>query len=433
MTMTTTVRDDQMTAVLNVAKIRKDFPILQPKNGEAVPVYLDNAATTLKPQSVIAAVNEYYEDYSANVHRSIYEIGERATAAYEGAREKSARFINAPDSSHIIFTSGTTEAINLVTFAWGRHNLGPGDEILITEMEHHSNIVPWQLAARDTGATLRYIPITEDGSLDLTEIEDLLNPKTKIISMIHQSNVFGTLNPVAQLIARAKDVGAPSLLDAAQSVPHSPVDVTALDCDFLAFSGHKMLGPTGIGVLYARRELQETMEPFQGGGEMIQQVTMENSTWNDVPWKFEAGTPNIAQAIGLGAAIDYITSQDRSTLMQYEKGLTDHAMKTLLEIPGLTIYGDSKSRGPVVSFNVEDIHPHDLAQILDKNHVAVRAGHHCAQPIMSKLGVSATARASFYFYNTMEEIDMLSAAIKQARNFMGLKDEPCLTKTVQLI
>lgn len=236
MTMTTTVRDDQMTAVLNVAKIRKDFPILQPKNGEAVPVYLDNAATTLKPQSVIAAVNEYYEDYSANVHRSIYEIGERATAAYEGAREKSARFINAPDSSHIIFTTGTTEAINLVTFAWGRHNLGPGDEILITEMEHHSNIVPWQLAARDTGATLRYIPITEDGSLDLTEIEDLLNPKTKIISMIHQSNVFGTLNPVAQLIARAKDVGALSLVDAAQSVPHSPVDVTTLDCDFLALS-----------------------------------------------------------------------------------------------------------------------------------------------------------------------------------------------------
>jgi len=418
--MTTTFKEDQTTASLDVTTVRQDFPILNQMDGGTVPIYLDNAATSLKPQSVIAAVNKYYEEYSANVHRSIYSMGERATEAYEGAREKTARFINAPDSRHIIFTRGTTEAINLVTYAWGRYNLNPGDEILITEMEHHSNIIPWQLAVKDTGATLRYIPITEDGTLDLSNIDELLNPRTKILAMIHQSNVFGTINPVAQLIARAKDVGALTLIDAAQSVPHSPVDVTALDCDFFAFSGHKMLGPTGVGVLYAMRELQEAMEPFQGGGEMIQQVTMENSTWNDVPWKFEAGTPNIAQAIGLGAAVDYLTSLDRTHLLQHERELAGYAQETLRKIPGLTLYGSHVHREPVISFNVEGIHPHDLAQIIDQHHVAVRAGHHCAQPIMNKLGVSATVRASFLFYNTLEEVDLLCAAIEYARKFMGL-------------
>lgn len=418
--MTTTFKEDQTTASLDVTTVRQDFPILNQMDGGTVPIYLDNAATTLKPKSVIAAVNKYYEEYSANVHRSIYSMGERATEAYEGAREKTARFINAPDSRHIIFTRGTTEAINLVTYAWGRYNLNPGDEILITEMEHHSNIIPWQLAVKDTGATLRYIPITEDGTLDLSNIDELLNPRTKILAMIHQSNVFGTINPVAQLIARAKDVGALTLIDAAQSVPHSPVDVTALDCDFFAFSGHKMLGPTGVGVLYAKRELQETMEPFQGGGEMIQQVTMENSTWNDVPWKFEAGTPNIAQAIGLGAAVDYLTSFDRIHLLQYERELAGYALEALRKIPGLTLYGSHVHREPVISFNVEGIHPHDLAQIIDQHHVAVRAGHHCAQPIINKLGVSATVRASFLFYNTLEEVDLLCAAIEYARKFMGL-------------
>ncbi len=418
--MTTTVKEDQTTAELDITAIRQGFPILNQMDGSTVPIYLDNAATTLKPRSVIAAVNKYYEEYSANVHRSIYSMGERATEAYEGAREKTARFINAPDRSHIIFTRGTTEAINLVAYAWGRYNLNPGDEILITEMEHHSNIIPWQLAVKDTGATLRYIPLTEDGTLDLSNIDELLNPRTKIVALIHQSNVFGTINPIAQLIARAKDVGALTLIDAAQSVPHSPVDVTALDCDFFAFSGHKMLGPTGVGVLYAKRELQETMEPFQGGGEMIQQVTMENSTWNDVPWKFEAGTPNIAQAIGLGAAVDYLTSHDPTHLLQYERELAGYALEALRKIPGLILYGSHMPRGPVISFNLEGIHPHDLAQILDQHHVAVRAGHHCAQPIMNKLGVSATVRASFLFYNTLEEVDLLCAAIEYARKFMGL-------------
>ena len=416
--ITTAAKEDQSSATLDVNAIRHDFPIL---SGSTVPIYLDNAATTLKPASVISAINKYYEEYSANVHRSIYALGEKATKAYEDAREKTARFINAPDSSYIIFTSGTTEAINLVAYAWGRYNLKPGDEILITEMEHHSNIIPWQLVARDTGATLRYIPITENGSLDLSNIDELLNPKTKIVAMIHQSNVFGTLNPVAQLIAKAKDIGALTLVDAAQSVPHLPVDVAALDCDFFTFSGHKMLGPTGIGVLYARLELQEAMEPFQGGGEMIQQVTMDSSTWNDVPWKFEAGTPNIAQAIGLGAAMEYITSKDRTLLIQHEKRLTNHAVKSLRDITGMTIYGDFDPRGPVISFNVDGIHPHDLAQILDQHNVAVRAGHHCAQPIMNRLGITATTRASFFFYNTSEEIDSLCESIEDARKFMGLK------------
>lgn len=404
---------------LNVEALRQDFPILQSKDGGTVPVYLDNASTTLKPYSVIAAVKEYYEEYSANVHRAIYSLGERATEEYEGARQKVAQFINAPDSSHIVFTGGATESINLVAYAWGRHNLRPGDEILITEMEHHSNIVPWQLASRDTGASLRYIPILENGNLDFSKIDELLNPKTKIVAMIHQSNVLGTINPVAQLIARAKDIGALSLVDAAQSVPHSPVDVTALDCDFLVFSGHKMLGPTGIGVLYSRQELLEIMDPFLGGGEMIEQVTMDNSTWNEVPWKFEAGTPKIAQAIGLGAAIDYLKPLNRKALINHERELIQYALSTLSNIPGLTIYGNANPRGPVISFNVNNIHPHDLAQILDQRHIAIRAGHHCAQPIMDRLGVPATTRASFHFYNTKEEIDFLSTAIEKAREFMG--------------
>ncbi len=404
--------------LLDTDTIRKDFPLLSRKVRGKPLTYLDNAATSQKPQAVINKITEFYQQYNANVHRAIYAIGEQATLEYESAREKVARFINAWDTNSVVFTKGTTESINLVAYSWGRHNLGPGDEILITEMEHHSNIIPWQLAARATGATLRYIPIRQNGTLTLDDPGEYFTDKTKLVALIHQSNVFGTINPVREIARLAKDVNALVLVDAAQSVPHSPVDVRALGCDFLAFSGHKMLGPSGVGVLCARPELLAAMEPFMGGGEMINSVTMEESTWNEPPWKFEAGTPNIAQAIGLGAAIDYLETISIDAIEEHERALTQYALDTLSAIPEVTIYGSEVNRGGLVSFNVENVHPHDLAQILDQKGIAIRAGHHCAQPIMQKLDVPATARASFYLYNTPAEIDVLCDGIMESINFL---------------
>jgi len=402
----------------DVQNIRLFFPILNQQNQNKPLVYLDNAATTQKPHQVIDKVNEFYKQYNANVHRTIYQIGERATNEYELARKKVANFINASNIHSIVFTRGTTESINLVAYSWARRNLGPGDEILITEMEHHSNIIPWQLVSRDTGATLRYIPLNRNGTLDLTHRDLYFTNRTKLVSVIHQSNALGTVNPVKQIIQYGKEVGALVLVDGAQSVPHLPIDVQELGCDFFVFSGHKMMGPNAVGVLYGRSHLLESMEPFLGGGEMIRTVTMKESTWKEIPWKFEAGTPNIAQVIGLGAAIDFINEIGIDNIHQHSQKLVKYALEILSSIPGLTIYGDPPERGAVFSFNVDGVHPHDLAQILDQESIAVRAGHHCAQPIMNKLKVTATTRASFYLYNTKEEIDLLSDTIQKAINFL---------------
>ena len=358
-----------------------------------------------------------YNHYNANVHRSIYAAGEEATEAYESAREKVSTFINAGDSHAVIFTRGATESINLVAHAWARHNLREGDEILLTEMEHHSNLVPWQLVARETGAKLKFVPFGDHGTLE--NIEASFSDKTKVVSVIHQSNVFGTINPVNQIINLAKSVDALTLIDAAQSVPHLHTDVTSLDCDFFAFSGHKMLGPTGVGVLCGRTELLQQMEPFLAGGEMIRTVSLETSTWNDVPWKFEAGTPNIAQVIGLGAAVDYLSRIGMEIIHSHEVALTKYTLERLEEMDEVTIYGNPPERGGVVTFNVEGIHPHDLSQLLDRDGIAVRAGHHCAQPIMEKLGLSATTRASFYLYNDFEDVNRLTEAITNSLEFMA--------------
>ena len=392
-----------MQSSLNVEKIRADFPIFQ-NNPDLI--FLDNASTTQKPQKVIDTLTHYYENYNSNIHRGIYTIAEKATAAYEETRDKVAAFIGTEDRQSIVFTRGTTESINLVASSWGQ-NLKPGDEVLITEMEHHSNIIPWQLICEKTGASLKYIPISEDGMLDLSNPQKYFREKTKIVCVIHQSNVFGTINPIAEIVKMAHDVGALVLVDGAQSVPHHSVDVSKLGCDFFAFSGHKMMGPTGVGVLYARQEILKEMNPFMGGGEMIREVSMEKSTWNDIPWKFEAGTPNIAQVIGLGAAIDYLNEIGLQSIFDYEKKLLGYGQEKLQKIPGLTIYGTSKNKGAVISFNITNIHPHDVAHILDTSGIAIRAGHHCAQPIMKRLSVPATNRASFYLYNTFEEIDSL--------------------------
>ena len=392
-----------MQSSLNVEKIRRDFPIF--KNNPDL-IFLDNASTTQKPQQVIDTLTHYYENYNSNIHRGIYTIAEKATAAYEETRDKVAAFIGTEDRQSIVFTRGTTESINLVASSWGQ-NLKPGDEVLITEMEHHSNIIPWQLICEKTGASLKYIPISEDGTLDLSNTGTYFTEKTKIVCVIHQSNVFGTINPIAEIVKMAHDVGALVLVDGAQSVPHHSVDVSKLGCDFFAFSGHKMMGPTGVGVLYTKPALLEEMNPFMGGGEMIREVSMEKSTWNDIPWKFEAGTPNIAQVIGMGAAIDYINEIGLQSIADYEKELLSYTKEKLQNIPGLSIYGTSKNKGAVISFNLDNIHPHDVAHILDTSGIAIRAGHHCAQPIMKYLKVPATNRASFYLYNTFEEIDSL--------------------------
>ncbi len=396
-------------------QIRADFPILQRQVHDKPLVYLDNAASSQKPEAVLRVLDEYYRRYNANVHRGVHTLSEEATMAYEGARTKFARFINAKSTKEIIFTRGTTEGINLVAQSWGRANLKPGDEVLITEMEHHSNIVPWQILRDELGFTLRYLPITDEGLLDLSQLDQLLNERTKLLSFVHASNVLGTINPVADLVAAARAVGAKILLDGAQSVPHMPVDVQALDVDFFVCSSHKMCGPTGVGVLYGRRELLDAMPPFMGGGDMIREVRMSGSKWNDLPYKFEAGTPAIAEVIGLGAAVDYLTGVGMDWVHKHEQQLTRYAHECLSEVEGLRILGPGpEQRGGLVAFALNDVHPHDISAVLDQAGIAIRAGHHCAQPVHDHYNLVASARASFYLYNTTAEVDQLVAALEDA-------------------
>ncbi len=405
--------------MLAIDSIRKDFPFLEAENGENPLIYFDNASTTQKPIQVLNKLNQFYRKSNANVHRGVYRLSQRATDAYENARKKIAGFINAKDDRSIIFTRGTTESINLVAYAWAQQQLKPGDEILVTEMEHHSNLVPWQITAERTGAVLKYIPLNDDLELDLEKPEKYFTPKTKVFALIHKSNALGKLNPVQKLIRHAKTVGAITVVDGAQSIPHTPVDVQQLGCDFFAFSGHKMLGPTGVGILFGKPELLESMEPFQSGGEMIEKVTMTHSTWNDIPWKFEAGTPNIAQAVGLGKALDFLQNISMKKVEEHIGELTEYGMKKLNEINGVRIYNKKNIHGGIISFNVDGVHPHDLAQFLDQDNIAIRTGHHCTQPIMKKLGVSGTARISFYIYNTKEEIDKLCRCLKSTLNYFA--------------
>ncbi len=405
-----------------VADIRQDFPILARLVHGKPLVYLDSTASSQKPRSVIEAMSVYYESYNANVHRGVYEISEEATAAMEKTRVKMARFLNARQGKQIIFTRNTTESINLVAYSWGGANIQAGDLIVLTEMEHHSNLVPWQLLAQRTGARLEFVPVTDDGLLRLDIYEQLLQQQPKLVAFTHMSNVLGTINPTQQMIAQAHAAGAIALIDAAQSVPHMPVDVQALDADFLCFSAHKMLGPTGIGVLYGKRDLLEAMPPFMGGGDMIRRVSLRESTWNDLPWKFEAGTPAIAEAIGLGAAVDYLNALGMENVLRHEQEITAYALEQLRAVPGLTIYGPEASRrGGVISFTLGDVHPHDLASILDQEAgVAIRAGHHCAQPLMERFDLGATARASFYVYTMREEIDVLVQGLHKALQIFRL-------------
>ena len=408
--------------MLDVAKIRADFPILADEAYPGVPlVYLDSAASSQKPLAVIEAMNQYYRHSNANVHRGIHRLSEEATNAYEGARERIARFINAPDSAEVIYVRNATEAFNLVAATWGRANIGPGDEILLTEMEHHANIVPWQMVAQEKGATVRYVPFAVDGTLDLTALPHLLTERTKIFSFTAVSNVFGTINPVTELVAAAKAVGAVTMVDAAQSVPHMAVDVQALGCDFLAFSGHKMCGPTGIGILYGKRHLLEAMPPYMGGGDMIRRVTLEGSTWNELPWKFEAGTPSIAEGVGLGTAVDYLNTVGMNNIHAHEQLLTSYALEALRDVKGLTLIGPpATQKGSVATFTLQGVHPHDIAELLDKDGIAIRAGHHCAMPLHERLGLSASARASFYLYNTTQEIDQLVQSLEKVRKVFRL-------------
>ncbi len=407
--------------MLDVKRIRQDFPILSRKVHGKPLVYLDNAATTQKPRQVIDALVNYYARYNANIHRGLHTLSEEATAAYEQVREQTARFIKAPSSRGIVFTRNATEAINVIAQSWGRANLKPGDQILLTEMEHHSNLVPWQLVAKATGAQLAFLPITDDGRLDLRSLDALLGARTKVVSVTLMSNVLGTINPVTQIAAAARRRGALVVVDGAQGVPHLPVDVTQLGCDVLAFSAHKMLGPTGVGVLWAREDLLESMEPFLGGGEMITDVQLTSATWNEVPWKFEAGTPNIADVIAFGEALAYLERVGMANVRAHEVELTQYALKRLADVEGLTLYGptDVTQRGGAIAFNVNGLHPHDVGTVLDAEGVAVRAGHHCAKPLMRRLGVVATARASFYLYNTPEEVDRLVEAIRAVQVFFG--------------
>ncbi|KAF6582166.1 cysteine desulfurase [Paenibacillus sp. EKM211P] len=404
---------------MNTALIREQFPILhQEINGHPL-VYLDNAATSQKPLAVIEAIKHYYEFDNSNVHRGVHTLGSRATDAYEGAREKVARFLNAKRSQEIIFTRGTTTALNLVASSYGRANCKEGDEIVITPMEHHSNLIPWQQVAKATGATLKYIPLQEDGSVDLADVEKTVTEHTKIVAIAHVSNVLGVVNPVKEIAAIAHRKGAVIVVDGAQSTPHMKVDVQDIDADFYAFSGHKMCAPTGIGALYGKKALLENMEPVEFGGEMIDDVGLYESTWKELPWKFEGGTPIIAGAVGLGAAIDFLESIGLDTIAQHESRLSNYALKRLREVEGLTIYGPAERHVGLVTFNLDDVHPHDVATVLDSKGVAIRAGHHCCQPLMRWLKASATARASFYLYNTEDDIDALVSALIQTKEYFG--------------
>lgn len=388
-------------------RIRKDFPVLSTSvNGHPL-VYLDNAATSQKPNVVIEALSDYYQEYNSNIHRGVHYLSQKATDAYEDSRSRIAQFINAKDAKEIIFVRGTTEAINLVAQTFGRKNIGRGDEVLITALEHHSNIVPWQMICEEKSAKLVVVPMSDEGELDLDAYGRLLNQRTKIAAITHVSNALGTVNPVKEMSAMARAKGIPVLIDGAQAVPHMSVDVKDLKCDFYAFSGHKMFGPTGIGVLYGRKDLLEGMPPYQGGGDMIKSVTFEKTIYNDLPHRFEAGTPNISGGIALGVAVDYLCSLNRSAILEYENSLLDYATSQLSSIRGIEIIGRSKHKASVLSFVLEGIHPHDVGTILDSEGIAIRTGHHCAQPIMTRLGITATARASFALYNTFQEVDAL--------------------------
>jgi cysteine desulfurase / selenocysteine lyase len=406
---------------LNVNEIRKDFPILQRETAVNVPlVYLDSTATSQKPLAVIEAMDRYYRRSNANIHRGVHTLAEEATGMYEGAREKIAAFINAPSSRQVIYTRNTTEAINLVAYSWARANLKAGDVVILTEMEHHSNLVPWQMLQAERGIELEFIPVTDDGLLDLDAYRSLLSRSPKLVSFTHMSNVLGTINPAGEIIRLAHEAGAVTLVDAAQSVPHLKVDVQALDADFLAFSAHKMCGPTGIGALYGRAALLEAMPPFLGGGDMIREVKLRSFRANSLPHKFEAGTPPIAEAIGFGAAVDYLSALGMDAIAAHEHEITEYALERLEEVPGVKLFGpDAQHKGGVAAFVLDGVHPHDVAQILDKDGIAVRAGHHCAQPLHEKFGIPATSRASFYLYNTKDEVDLLINGIYKVKELFG--------------
>jgi cysteine desulfurase/selenocysteine lyase len=402
-------------ARLNVAQVRAEFPILATRVHGKPLVYLDNAATTQKPQAVIDALGRYYRAENANIHRGVHYLSQVATDGYEGAREKVARFLNAASPREIVFVRGATEGINLVAQSYGRSVLRPGDEILITGMEHHSNIVPWQLLAEQTGTVLRVAPLTDAGELDLTAFDRLLGPRTRLVSVVHLSNALGTVNPVRRLTAAARKLGIPVLVDGAQSAPHLAVDVQALDCDFFVFSGHKLFGPTGIGVLYGREAMLDRMPPWQGGGDMISSVTFERSTWAALPAKFEAGTPHIAGAIGLGVAIDWLSAIGLEAVAAHEDDLLRYATTEVGRIPGARLIGTARDRASILSFALDGVHAHDVGQVLDLEGIAIRAGHHCAQPVMQRYGVAATARASFALYNTRAEVDALVAGLAKVK------------------
>ncbi len=407
--------------MLDVERIRNDFPILSRKVHGKPLVYLDNAATSQKPRAVIQALTEYYETYNSNVHRGVHTLSMEATDRYEEAREKVARFINAETPESIIWTRNATESINLVAHSWAESNISEGDEIVVTRLEHHSNLVPWQRIAARNGAALRFLDLTEDGAVDMVGAASVINAKTKLLAVTQVSNSLGTVVPVKKLAGMARSVGAAVLVDGAQSVPHQPVDVEDLGCDFLALSGHKMMGPTGIGALYARREILEQMEPFLHGGEMVLEVSYENASWNELPMRFEAGTPNIADAIALGVAVDYLTGLGMENVREHEKQLTAYALDAFRELEEVDLFGpmDVDRRGGILSFHSFDVHPHDLGTFLDQEGVAIRTGHHCTMPLMGVLGVPATARASLYVYNTEQEVDALVDAVKRALRYFA--------------
>ena len=409
-------------ATINISKIREDFPILKRTvNGKPL-VYFDNAATSQKPNYVLNAMDEYYRNKNANIHRGVHKLAEEATIAYEETREKVSKFVGARHSEEIVFVRNATEGLNLIAMTWGRMNIKKGDKIVLTIMEHHSNIVPWQMLGKETGASIEFIEIDSEGRLREDEVKEKIDAATKVVAVTQASNVLGTINAVDQIGREAHRVGALYVVDAAQSVPHMPVNVKEIDCDFLVFSGHKMLGPTGIGVLYGKKQVLENTPPFLGGGEMIREVHTHEATWKDIPYKFEAGTPNAAGAIGLGAAIDYLKKIGMKQVHDYEKELTAYALEKISKVGGITTYGpkDPTSRVGVIAFNLGDIHAHDLASILDEEGIAIRSGHHCAQPLMEYLDVPATSRASFYIYNTKEEVDILISALEKARKLFSL-------------
>ena len=412
--------DTGVAAAFDPAIVRADFPIFRTPREKPLR-YLDSAATSQKPDAVLVAMDRYYTQYNANIHRGIYAIAEQATAAYEDTRRKLAAFIHAHSPREIVFTRNSTEAINLVAYSWGRSRLRAGDAILLTEMEHHSNLVPWQILAEERGVELRYLPITGDGELDLEKLPGLLaDGKVKLVGVVHISNVLGTINPIAEIARAAHDAGAVMLVDASQSVPHCAVDVQALGADFLAFTSHKMLGPTGIGALWGRRELLEAMPPFLGGGEMIREVKLTGSKWNDLPWKFEAGTMPIAEAVGLGAAVDYLEDLGMEAVFAHDRQLAAYAMERLVEVPDLSVLGPPASRrGGVVAFTLGDLHPHDIATVLDDEGICVRAGHHCAMPLHDRLGIAASARASFHCYSLREEVDAMIQGLHRARRMFA--------------